>query len=96
VISHGYRFLRIGAVEGNGTPINTRKRGMGVLASGIVKWFNEKKGFGFIQQEDGQDLFVHYSSINMDGFKTLVEGDEVIFDVEETDRGFQAKNVTRP
>lgn len=66
------------------------------MASGIVKWFNEKKGFGFIQQEDGQDLFVHYSSINMDGFKTLVEGDEVTFDIEETDRGFQAKNVTRP
>jgi CspA family cold shock protein len=66
------------------------------LASGIVKWFNEKKGFGFIQQEDGQDLFVHYSSINMDGFKTLAEGDEVLFDVVETDRGFQAKNVTKP
>lgn len=71
-------------------------KGDGILASGIVKWFNEKKGFGFIQQEDGQDLFVHYSSINMDGFKTLAEGDEVIFDVVETDRGFQAKNVTRP
>jgi len=64
-----------------------------ILAKGIVKWFNEKKGFGFIQQEDGQDLFVHYSSINMDGFKTIVEGDEVIFDVEETNRGLQAKNV---
>ena len=71
-------------------------KGDGILASGIVKWFNEKKGFGFIQQEDGQDLFVHYSSINMDGFKTLVEGDEVLFDVVETDRGFQAKNVTKP
>jgi len=56
------------------------------LASGIVKWFNEKKGFGFIQQEDGQDLFVHYSSINMDGFKTLVEGDEVLFDRSEERR----------
>ncbi|MDD5722456.1 MAG: cold shock domain-containing protein [Syntrophales bacterium] len=66
------------------------------MASGIVKWFNEKKGFGFIHQEDGQDIFVHYSSISMDGFKTLVEGDKVIFDVEETDRGFQAKNVTKP
>ena len=71
-------------------------KGDGILASGIVKWFNEKKGFGFIQQEDGQDLFVHYSSINMDGFKTLAEGDEVLFDVVETDRGFQAKNVTKP
>ncbi len=66
-----------------------------ILAKGIVKWFNEKKGFGFIQQEDGQDLFVHYSSINMDGFKTIVEGDEVVFEVEETDRGLQAKNVMK-
>ena len=66
------------------------------MASGIVKWFNEKKGFGFIQQEGGQDLFMHYSSINMNGFKTLAEGDEVLFDVVETDRGFQAKNVTKP
>ncbi len=66
-----------------------------VLAKGTVKWFNEKKGFGFIQQEDGEDLFVHYSSIDMDGFKNLVEGDEVTFDIEATDRGFQAKNVTR-
>jgi len=66
-----------------------------ILAKGIVKWFNEKRGFGFIQQEDGQDLFVHYSSINMDGFKTIVEGDEVVFEVEETDRGLQAKNVTK-
>ena len=66
-----------------------------ILAKGIVKWFNEKNGFGFIQQEDGQDLFVHYSSINMDGFKTIVEGDEVVFEVEETDRGLQAKNVMK-
>lgn len=65
------------------------------MATGIVKWFNEKKGFGFIQQEDGQDLFVHYSSINMDGFKTIAEGDEVVFEVEKTDRGLQAKNVMR-
>jgi len=60
-----------------------------------VKWFNEKKGYGFIQQENGQDLFVHYSSIKMDGFKTLTEGDAVVFEVEETDRGYQAKNVSR-
>lgn len=65
------------------------------MAKGTVKWFNEKKGFGFINQEDGDDLFVHYSSIDMAGFKNLVEGDEVTFDVEQTDRGFQAKNVKR-
>jgi len=65
------------------------------LAKGTVKWFNEKKGFGFIKREDGEDLFVHYSSIDMDGFKNLIEGDEVTFDIEETDRGFQAKNVKR-
>ena len=65
------------------------------MAKGTVKWFNEKKGFGFINQEEGDDLFVHYSSIDMAGFKNLVEGDEVTFDVEQTDRGFQAKNVKR-
>ncbi len=65
------------------------------MAKGTVKWFNEKKGFGFIQQENGQDLFVHYSSIDMDGFRTLNEGDVVDFDVEETERGFQAKNVKK-
>lgn len=65
------------------------------MAKGTVKWFNEKKGFGFIQQENGQDLFVHYSSIDMEGFRTLNEGDVVDFDVEETERGFQAKNVRK-
>ena len=65
------------------------------MATGTVKWFNEKKGFGFIKQEDGQDLFVHYSSIDMPGFKNLSEGDAVTFDIEETDRGFQAKNVKK-
>ena len=60
-----------------------------------MKWFNEKKGYGFIQQEDGRDLFVHFSSITMSGFKTLSEGDQVLFEVEETDRGPQAKNVRK-
>ena len=63
------------------------------MGQGTVKWFNNEKGYGFIQQEDGRDLFVHFSSINMPGFKTLNEGDRVSFDVEETDRGPQAKNV---
>lgn len=65
------------------------------MAEGTVKWFNEKKGYGFIQQKDGRDLFVHFSSIDMPGFKTLSEGDRVIFEVEETDRGPQAKNVRK-
>ena len=65
------------------------------MAEGTVKWFNEKKGFGFIQQEDGGDLFVHYSAISGTGFKTLYEGDRVSFDVEQGDRGPAAKNVTK-
>ena len=65
------------------------------MAEGIVKWFNEKKGYGFIGREDGSDLFVHYSGINMSGFKILTEGEGVSFDVEETDRGFKAKNVKK-
>jgi CspA family cold shock protein len=62
---------------------------------GTVKWFNEQKGFGFITQEDGQDVFVHYSSIQNDGFKTLVEGQEVEFDIVEGEKGPKASNVTK-
>ena len=66
------------------------------MARGTVKWFNDKKGFGFIQDaEREQDIFVHYSGINMDGFKTLNEGESVSFEIEETDRGPQAKNVLK-
>ena len=65
------------------------------MAEGTVKWFNEKKGFGFIQQEDGGDLFVHYSAINSTGFKSLEEGDQVSFDVEQGTKGPAAKNVTK-
>jgi CspA family cold shock protein len=65
------------------------------LAEGIVKWFSEKKGYGFIEQNEGPDIFVHYSSINTTGFKTLAEGERVSFDVEENDRGPVAKNVTK-
>lgn len=65
------------------------------MAEGIVKWFSEQKGYGFITIEEGQDIFVHHSSIDMPGFKTLTEGDKVSFDAEETDRGQQAKNVKR-
>jgi CspA family cold shock protein len=65
------------------------------LANGTVKWFSDKKGYGFIEQEDGPDIFVHYSSISGTGFKTLAEGDKVTFDVEESDRGPVAKNVNK-
>ena len=62
---------------------------------GIVKWFNDRKGYGFIQRENGQDVFVHHSNILGEGFKTLVEGEQVSFDVEQAERGPQAVNVTR-
>lgn len=62
---------------------------------GTIKWFNEKKGFGFIQQDNGGDIFVHYSSIVSDGFKTLAEGQRVKFDVEEGSKGPKAVNVQK-
>ena len=65
------------------------------MAEGTVKWFSEKKGFGFIEQEDGEDVFVHFSSINAPGFKTLAEGERVSFDVEQGERGPVAKNVNK-
>ncbi len=62
---------------------------------GKVKWFNESKGFGFIEQEGGKDIFVHYSAIQSSGFKTLTEGDVVEFDVVEGPKGLQASKVTK-
>jgi CspA family cold shock protein len=75
--------------------MESRGKEVRALAEGIVKWFSEKKGYGFIEQTDGPDIFVHYSSINTTGFKTLAEGERVNFDMEESDRGFVAKNVTK-
>jgi CspA family cold shock protein len=65
------------------------------MAQGTVKWFNEKKGFGFITQDDGTDVFVHFSSLKQDGFKTLQEGDKVKYDVVQGQKGPQASNVVK-
>jgi cold shock protein len=79
-------------------PKRNNKRGLKgdcVMTSGIVKWFSDKKGYGFIEQEEGGDIFVHYSAITMNGFKTLAEGERVSFEVEVGDRGPAAKNVMK-
>jgi CspA family cold shock protein len=64
-------------------------------ANGTVKWFNESKGFGFIAQEDGADVFAHYSEISGNGFKTLAEGESVSFEVVEGDKGPKATNIVK-
>ncbi|MEW5746285.1 MAG: cold shock domain-containing protein [Nitrospirota bacterium] len=65
------------------------------MAKGTVKWFNEAKGYGFITAEDGKDIFVHYSSIQGNGFKSLAEGDRVTFDIESSPKGPKAINVVK-
>ena len=65
------------------------------MTDGIVKWFNERKGYGFIEQEEGPDVFVHHSGINATGFKSLNDGDSVTFDVEQGQKGPAAVNVTK-
>ncbi len=64
------------------------------MTNGIVKWFNERKGYGFIEQDEGPDVFVHHSGINAAGFKSLNEGDRVTFEVEDGQKGPRAVNVT--
>ena len=66
------------------------------MANGTVKWFNNKKGYGFINADNGRDIFVHFSSVEMDGYKSLNEGEQVTFEIEESDRGPEAKKVRRP
>ena len=77
----------------NGSQRNQKYKEYAVMAEGTVKWFNESKGFGFIQQDDGNDVFVHYSAIQGNGFKTLAEGDRVSFEVVEGQKGPAAQNV---
>ena len=65
------------------------------MPRGTVKWFNDSKGYGFIQQNSGDDVFVHFSAITGEGFRTLAEGEEVEFELRETEKGLQAADVTR-
>ena len=65
------------------------------MEQGKVKWFNAEKGFGFIEREDGDDVFVHFSAIQGEGFKSLEEGQDVTFEIEQGERGLQASNVTK-
>ena len=65
------------------------------MANGTVKWFSERKGYGFIEQEDGPDVFVHHSGINAEGFRTLNEGDQVTFEIEQGQKGPSAVSVTK-
>src|SRR5271154_5598061 len=82
-----------------GTSAETRewkRRNTGVREKGVVKWFNAAKGYGFIQRSSGEDVFVHFSAIEMSGYRTLDEGSEVEFEVKRGPKGLQAENVNRP
>jgi cold shock protein len=84
-----YRLYTIqSAISGENKEMNTMK-------NGTVKWFNEAKGFGFIEQAEGEDVFVHFSGINGTGHKNLAEGDQVSYEVQQGPKGLQAVNVTK-
>jgi CspA family cold shock protein len=79
-----------------GFPNQNKKEVLESMAlSGTIKWFNESKGYGFIEHEGGSDVFVHYSAIQGDGYKTLIEGDNVEFEIEEGEKGPKATNVVK-
>jgi CspA family cold shock protein len=84
-------FLRAPSVDGCVVIGNSRRT---QLAEGTVKWFSNEKGYGFIEREGGDDVFVHFSAITMDGYKSLTEGQRVSFEVVQGDKGLQASNVT--
>ena len=80
---------------GRDGPLFHAAEGVGRMSKGTVKWFNDSRGYGFIARPEGDDLFVHFSAIITEGFRTLTEGEEVEFELAETENGFQAANVVK-
>jgi CspA family cold shock protein len=83
------------AAPGSLPPRSTGSKEQGMTEQGTVKWFNNEKGYGFISRENGPDVFVHYTAILSEGFRTLNEGDRVSFEVVEGQKGLQARNVVK-